>query len=84
MGHCDQLDCGEGEENQEVHQVGEEGPRPSCAPAPPSYPEGGVTIRRHDPGDADQSPDGETLLPASHVFEVNIQAQVTRYQSFGY
>ena len=77
VGHCDQLDCGEGEENQEVHQVGEEGPRPPCAPAPPSYPEGGVTVRRHNPGNADQSRDREAFLPAGHIFEVTSSNQIS-------
>ena len=71
VGHCHQLDCGEGEENQEVHQVGEAGSCPPCPPAPPPYPEGGVTVRRHNPSDADQSRDREALLPAGHIFKVN-------------
>ena len=72
LGHCHQLDCGEGEEDQEVHQVGEAGPCPPCALAPAPDTEGGVTIRRHFPSDAGQSCHCETILPASNVFEVNI------------
>ena len=72
LGHCDQLDCGEGEEDQEVHQVGEAGPCPPCALAPAPDTEGGVTIRRHFPSDAGQSCHRETLLPASYIIEVII------------
>ena len=65
LGHCHQLDRGEGEEDQEVHQVAEAGPGPPCPLSPPPDTEGGVAIRRHVP-----SP-GETLLPTSNISEVN-------------
>ena len=70
LGHCHQLDHGEGEEDQEVHRVEEAGPVPPCPISPPPDTEGGVTFRRHVPSDADQGSPGETLVPTSNITEV--------------
>ena len=72
LGPCQQLDSGEGAEDQEVHAVAEAGaglPRP-LAPAPDT--EGGVTVWGHDTRDADQGGPGEASLHTCNILEVRI------------